>query len=303
MKMVKTNSTYKNLINYLVRCKDKLKQATIAEQCEIIEEIYLRIKIDSLILFSDSSSKYQKVFELLFECEKMLTIPQFSINHQSLKKVSRITSSDDILNYVAYLVKNRLLKDRNDCLTGKCYIISHDVYYECRNLGVKCRIIKIDPGFSFEGDLYHGKGFHYFNIIEINGENYIMDLSYKQFFKGNAFNLLSRLGVVNTVPCLPGVYMTLDDERFALAQSILERGWVKVEKNTLKNYLDGFALSYRNGLYYEKQGEVRFETPYTDEDYNNFLLGKDNQFNHEPRECLGYQRRPLKNPYMRFNIK
>lgn len=298
--MKKGNIIYKELVKYLISCKDKLREASAEEQSKIIEDIYLRLKIDSLVLFSDQNEKYRKVFDLLLECEKLLKIPNFSLNKPEIIKPRMICSHEDLLNYIVYMVRRKI---HDEDLTGCCYIKSHEVYNECRNMGIKCKIIKIDPGFSFEGDLYHGKGFHYFNIVEIDKQCYIMDLSYKQFFKQDSANLLFRLGVVHIAPCLPGVYMTANEDRLSVAQELLKTGWIKIEKNTLKNYLDGFALSYRNGLFYEKIGEVNYETPYTDEDYYNFLTGKDNQFNHEPKECLGYQRKPLKNPYMNFKLK
>ncbi|MBO4245639.1 MAG: hypothetical protein J5892_02740 [Bacilli bacterium] len=50
-------------------------------------------------------------------------------------------------------------------------------------------------------------------------------------------------------------------------------------------------------------GEVDYHTPYSASDYIHFLEGSDNMFKHEPKEGLGRQIRPLKDPSMVFNRK
>ena len=59
----------------------------------------------------------------------------------------------------------------------------------------------------------------------------------------------------------------------------------------LKNYLDGFTLSFRNGLYYEGQENKDFTVSYSCDDYYDFLNGLDSQVNYEDLECLGEQRK------------
>ena len=50
--------------------------------------------------------------------------------------------------------------------------------------------------------------------------------------------------------------------------------------------MDGFALSFRNGLYYERNGETELKVPYTFFDYKKFLVGEDDQIKHQDFECL-----------------
>ena len=62
-------------------------------------------------------------------------------------------------------------------------------------------------------------------------------------------------------------------------------------------------LSARNGLYYELLGDVKYQTDYDFDDYFNFLNNCDNILKYEPKEGLGYQKRPLNNPYINFKQK
>ena len=94
--------------------------------------------------------------------------------------------------------------------------------------------------------------------------------------------------------------MLMDKDRLKLSKDILEQGYVLLDDKNLKNYLDGFTISYRNGLYYEIMDDFSYTTKYTAEDYRIFLRHEDNQVNHECHQVLGYQERLLKNPRMKF---
>ena len=95
--------------------------------------------------------------------------------------------------------------------------------------------------------------------------------------------------------------MLLTEERKKFAERLLRDGYVEATDTNLKMYFDGFALSYRNGLYYEDKGEINYETIYTKDDYINFINGFDSQVNHENIEFLGRQQKILKNSNMNFN--
>lgn len=94
--------------------------------------------------------------------------------------------------------------------------------------------------------------------------------------------------------------MIVNESRIKVAEKILRDGWIKLEGNVLKDYLDGFALSYRNGLYYQKTEDFSYETRYSVNDYKNFLNGWDSQLNHESRLFLDSQKIPLQNPGLIF---
>ena len=92
----------------------------------------------------------------------------------------------------------------------------------------------------------------------------------------------------------------MNEERKKVANKVLTDGWIEWNNSNMKNYLDGFTMSYRNGLYYERTNDFSFKTKYKIEDYNRFINGKDNTINHEGRDNLGYQQIPLQNPHIKF---
>ena len=132
-------------------------------------------------------------------------------------------------------------------------------------------------------------------------KNYLVDVSYKQFFAED-YDRFERMGVPLIFPPQPGIYMTMDSLRNQVATIINKYGWIELTDDVLKAYLDGFALSYRNALFYEDK-ELRYETNYTAKDYKNFLIHEDSQVLHEGTRVLGYQRELIKNPAKLFQIK
>ena len=78
-----------------------------------------------------------------------------------------------------------------------------------------------------------------------------------------------------------------------IAKNLLEKGYIKLNTELFKTYMDSFTVSFRNGLYYEQTNDYSFTTNYTIEDYANFLTKKDSQIKREGIEVLGYQKRPL----------
>ena len=56
--------------------------------------------------------------------------------------------------------------------------------------------------------------------------------------------------------------MLMDKDRLKLSKDILEQGYVLLDDKNLKTYLDGFTISYRNGLYYEIMDDFSYTTKY-----------------------------------------
>ncbi len=141
--------------------------------------------------------------------------------------------------------------------------------------------------------------YHYIVLIERDNKTYIVDCTYSQFFSRYG-NEIERLGNYCYIGCFPGIYMIKDKERERVARTILKRGWIELTEENGKHYFDGFALSYRNGLFYENLGVADYSTPYTIEDYHNFLFGDDSQLKREGRKYLGYQMEQLKKSDFKF---
>ena len=179
---------------------------------------------------------------------------------------------------------------------------SSNLLARCANeLDLDSRRVIIYPGFTKEHSLLHfGSGYHAFNIITINDKKYIVDLTYRQFFLSDKSSL-ERIGVCSLFNTLPGKFMTLNEFRMETASKILKDGYVEMTDENMKNYFDGFALSFRNATYYDETDDFSFTTLYSPYDYMRFIDGEDSQLNHEGIERLGYQKKVLRNPNIRFS--
>ncbi len=226
------------------------------------------------------------------------------------KHITRYNHPEEFLEHLVWFTRSGLLKLlreadsnvkslRNVSLVNECYNASCLVKNLCNMLKANCRTIKIPPAFTDSVQLLDGHGFHYFNMISAGGREYIVDCTYRQFFRLDK-NMIERMGVFRVNGCDPGIYMMMNESRKKTALHLLKYGWVEATRENLKNYLDGFALASRNGLFYERYPECGYETPYSVEDYMNFLNGYDHQINHEPIECLGEQDYSLKDPKFKF---
>lgn len=105
---------------------------------------------------------------------------------------------------------------------------------------------------------------------------------------------------MNVGGCKPGVYMLMTEKGEKIANKLIRDGYVKLNEETLKLYLDSFTISFRNGLYYERTKDFSYTTDYTVDDYLDFLWGNDNLLNYEGRDYLGFQKRPLKDANTSF---
>lgn len=95
--------------------------------------------------------------------------------------------------------------------------------------------------------------------------------------------------------------MLMQNNGVNISKSILQDGYIVLNEDVFKTYLDAFTISFRNGLYYEETNDFSYTTKYTIDDYIIFLNGYDSQINHEIKDTLGYQKRPLKNYQLSFH--
>ncbi len=276
---------------------------------------YLKEITPSVYVMSEKYKIYNSMLNLLLKAEEEIfgdqiidVYPDFKYDkrHRLDHKLDHYSSSEELLDELVYSTRKKLvtswgkISDLNTLNLGnKCRTASGILYRNAKSMGIDVKRIIIHPGYSEKSYLYNGDGFHYFNLVTIDGKEYIVDCSYAQFFYRGRNNL-ERLGIVDLSGCYPGVYMLQNEQRESVATAILKRGWCEATEENMKAYLDGFTLMYRNGLYYENLGEAIYEVDYTIDQYMNFLYGDDNQVKHEGREFLGYQRKQLNNPSFVF---
>ncbi len=295
------------------------------DECVIeIENAYRMMKKIALLFDKDYEMNF--VYELLKKKlvlgEDLLegtyitdAVPSFSYDNIEFEniKFGDISVASEKLDYIVWMTRRNIidrfknyynysdieLKDLN--LVNECLTTSVYVELLCSKFNVPCKTIKIPPAYTDEIKLYDGDGYHYFNLLKLDGYYYIVDCTYSQFFTLDV-NLLERMGVPLLNGCAPGVYMFMNSKREHVAKKILTSGWVLADEKNTKSYLDGFTLSYRNGLYYQSRGIVDYNVPYTIKDYENFFDGKDNQINHEGYNFLGVQEEPLEDYKLNFKI-
>lgn len=162
-------------------------------------------------------------------------------------------------------------------------------------MGIEYRRFIIYPCFKRDNRVMNA--IHAFLLVKLNGREYLIDCTYSQFCTSVRCDL-NRIGVPLFAGPAPGTFMQYDDFHKDVALTLLNRGWIEYRDETKKAYLDGFLLSYRNGLFYERSNDFSFISPYTALDYEHFFYGEDDLFHYEKKEELGYQLKPLSNPNM-----
>lgn len=180
-----------------------------------------------------------------------------------------------------------------------CNISAGNVKFIVGALRLESLNVTINPAFYSKVNLYEEGNNHAFTLVKIGSKQYIVDLTYSQFFQLRNNNYY-RIGIPVLGGCGPGFYMTLTEERREFAEKLMKYGYVEATDANIKLYFDGFAMSYRNGLYYEDTEEIIYETSYTAQDYMNFIMGVDSQVKHEKIEYLGRQKKILRNPHKSF---
>ena len=257
-----------------------LKLGEWIEENDFLLEIHSNIiNFERRFLNYHSISPVEANFQYLRE-PKFLSYndPEFKLHAIAMQGRNELALSQDIYTDEEFKRMN---------LTNYCFESSMFVYGLCLAQNINAKMVQIEAGYNKDKPIYNGNGFHYFVWATLNEEHYIIDVTYSQFFLWQR-NILNRLGLVGITGCDPGIFMYMDPKRKKVAETLLKNGFIKVTKESLKCYLDGFTLSFRNINYYEKTNNFSFQTPYTYEDYLRFLEREDDQIKHEGKENLGY---------------
>lgn len=294
---------------------DILKLSNIDSKIKSIEQLYQYVKEISPELYSKDENfekNYFAITSLVLKCERLLSneyVIDIKANYNPNDNLLVCGKNpEDILSYITNNARNFIWTKANHQLNlsldkfnmvGQCLPVSNYIESLCKEMGIKCKKISLFPGFTQTPILCNGIKQHYAVIVQIDEKEYLIDCTYAQFFQLNRC-ILERLGIPKLSGCLSGAFMTMNDSRTKVAKKLLKDGWIRLDDITLKDYMDGFALSYRNGIYYEQTNDFSYETNYSSHDYKNFLDGNDNQLNHESETVLDFQKKPLKNPCLIF---
>ena len=257
-------------------------------------------KIDSKFNFvADKIYKSEDVFYNDFIIESS---PNYTPNEY--RSGVCIEDKEDRLNWIINRVRGKLSLDYSEMgkdseerlkkasMSDECTKSSKLVNDYCKEYGLNSRRLIIYPGFVKKPELYGIYKFHAFNIVNIYNKNYIVDLTYRQFFCKDQSSL-DRIGIYKLTGTLPGSFMLMNESRKKTALQLLKNGYIEMTDENIKNYFDGFALSFRNGTFYDLTEDYSYTTPYSSNDYIKFMNGEDSQYHHEGEEVLGYQKKKL----------
>ena len=222
------------------------------------------------------------------------------------KVLKKSSNEYEILDYLVNEARKYLLKRKygrlcmlhprmswDDDFANYCYIASDKIKEMCDFLGITCHLIGIWPGYDKAARLLNDNGYHFCNIVEFDKRYFLIDVTYKQFFR-ESFANINRIGLMDYALTKAGCFMMMSDFGKDISSKILSDGYIELDPDVFKAYMDGFSISFRNGLYYEETNDFSYTTNYSAIDYVNFLNGHDSQINHEGEEVLGYQKRPIR---------
>ena len=299
--------TYEHYL-YLEDTANKIKKSnSLAQKEKFMNDAYAFVKEISPQYFDEYRllAGYKFIKHGILKCEDAMPIdfimdstPNFNREQNAIMPANG--TIEEKLDYVVLMARKYLDREvrkrtrgtvefEHADLTDYCNKASDRINDLCLKLGLRFRQLIINPGFTEYPALYDGNGYHYINMVYDGDKRYIIDTTYRQFFT-TTYNNLNRLGIVELSNCRPGVFMMMTPERKKLADEVLKRGWFEATPSNMINYFDGFAISYRNGLYYQETNDYSYTTGYSEDDYYDFIYGRDNQVNHEREELLGLQR-------------
>lgn len=302
-------------IDDLTKLKNAILQANGDGIYIKLNELYDYAKVIApAFCFDDDPIRvnYACVADFINNTEKLIP-PEFIMNpaittNRSFK-CSRESEPEEIAEYIATMTRVQLCKRLTQTenlslitmldLEDNCSFAAFTAASLAEYLGLKAKVRVLNPGFSTDACLYNG-GDHAFALIIIDNRIFLIDCTYSQFFI-NSRCQIQKNGIMLSRNCQPGFFMTLTPARRKVAEKILRDGWIELKNDELKHYIDGFTLSYRNGLFYERSEDFSFTTPYDVNTCWDFISYEKDLLDFEDDETLGYQYTPLKNPRMRFD--
>lgn len=307
---------FEKYIDQLTKIRNAIQSSKGDDAYVHLKELYDYVKIISPdFVFEDDKirSNFARIAKFVEDTEE--TLPNDFLIQPSIQKFRDIkitpeSKPEEILEFIVAVARKRLCHTigfENDIskfevqdLRRQCQGMSFFIGDLAKYLGYKVAVKVIEPGYLISSHLYIRGGDHAFVLIYFEDRCFLIDCTYSQFFLVKRC-LIEKTGIMRVKNAQAGYFMMLTEERKKVAEKLLRDGWIELTGDTLKHYLDGFTLSYRNGIYYEKTDDFSFTTPYTVDTYMDFISYCGDMLDYEKEETLGYQYRPLKNPKMKFH--
>lgn len=213
-----------------------------------------------------------------------------NINYEIIESIEdKIKNSDSIteeetnylLDYICYETRCKLTNDlENDSFEFKCDLAQSIICYYLDELGIKYNACMTQKAIT--NDIVG----HSFVISELNNKLYLIDPTYRQFFKEEDNQENNYLEIQNMIVKTPnpGYFIKEEDKKHIIP--FLKSGYIVLDENTARIYGDSFYNT---------------KTGYTDKNYksingniyiNSFLKGN---------ETLSKSREELSNDNLLIN--
>lgn len=131
-------------------------------------------------------------------------------------------------------------------LTNTCDLFQALTYYKFKDLNFEVYPIETQDIISndVEG--------HSLLLIKYQDFQYLIDLTYEQFFKEDKCNkenyLINKEYNIIMLAPLPGYYYKLHPENSYVAQKLIKDGFIEANEETIKAYFDSFYLTRRGRI-------------------------------------------------------
>ena len=149
-------------------------------------------------------------------------------------------TDEEILTGIVQKERRHLMKEHdimNEGLFGECEGSTKRVMLDCTSKGFDA--VFLSPGYYLpeRTKIIDGKSIsvppvegHNCTFINLNGKDYIIDCTYRQFFRDDGKE-----------HC--GKYMLTEKSRKHVAEQILKYGWIEATPENIKAYMDGFEMA------------------------------------------------------------
>jgi hypothetical protein len=241
----------------------------IFNECNLSEDTRGKIiRLKSLYEKNKINGFDINIYSETTETEK--TVPGFIFDFYPLIKTENETNEEirTLRNIISVSRKQLLAREKKDCRKDslmQCCIIATGIV--SRNLSdIK---VEIWP-FDFEGEFKQHRAL----LVKFqSGNHYLIDLTYQQFFLiGN--NLKERY-VRHSYGVIEGPYVgyrMIDGGFLNVAKGVIEDGFISVESDMFKPYMDGFIKAFY--INDERDRYLRYSTGnYVDEIKRKRLIG------------------------------
>ena len=302
-----------------------IEAETLEKKIEILNALYRYVKKTCLKYYNQDPLLYddiRRITRIIEDAEsatrtrtseRFISDAHFKFNPSlDIKGLKNSTGHENILKYIVHMTRKAIFELRDFRyitkiipydeinLAGYCEFASNTVAEICARMNIPCRVVTIGPGFIDNMSPESYNGIHCFAIVTLDGLDYLVDVTYNQFFSyDDAF--FNRLGVPGFSSCSPGLFMNLDENRSQTSNSVLHEGYIFLTDQVLKDYLDGFVLSFLNGHYYLETGDYSGEVECKPEDYWEFVKSERPVAFAVSNECLGISNIPISDPYYDFD--